>query len=84
MYKGKVLANARVDVFEECFKLIFTKLYDEKQSGEDITTIQKWLEFNPEISLEVFKNFAGKSQEDLKLLTPNNDKEKKIIAIQQG
>jgi len=82
--EDEVLANAGVDVFEECFKLIFTKLYDEKQSGEDITTIQKWLEFNPEISLEDFKNFAGKSQEDLKLLTPNNDKEKKIIAILQG
>lgn len=46
--EDEVLANAGVDVFEECFKLIFTKLYDEKQSGEDITTIQKWLEFNPE------------------------------------
>ena len=30
-----VLANAGVDVFEEVFKLIFTKLYDEKQSIED-------------------------------------------------
>lgn len=45
--EDEVLANAGVDVFEECFKLIFTKLYDEKQSGEDITKIQNWLEFNP-------------------------------------
>ncbi len=82
--EDEVLANAGVDVFEECFKLIFTKLYDEKQSGEDITTIQKWLEFNPEISLEDFKTYAGKSQEDLKKLIPNNDKEKKIIEILQG
>jgi type I restriction enzyme M protein len=82
--EDEVLANAGVDVFEECFKLIFTKLYDEKQSGEDITTIQKWLEFNPEISLEDFKTFAGKSQVDLKQLKPNNDKEKKIIEILQG
>ena len=82
--EDEVLANAGVDVFEECFKLIFTKLYDEKQSGEDITTIQKWLEFNPEIKLEDFKTFAGKSQEDLKLLQPKNDQEKKIIEILQG
>jgi len=30
-----VLANAGVDVFEEVFKLIFTKLYDEHQSKTD-------------------------------------------------
>lgn len=33
--EDEVLANAGVDVFEECFKLIFTKLYDEKQSKKD-------------------------------------------------
>ena len=27
--EDEVLANAGVDVFEEVFKLIFTKLYDE-------------------------------------------------------
>jgi type I restriction enzyme M protein len=27
--EDEVLANAGVDVFEEAFKLIFTKLYDE-------------------------------------------------------
>jgi type I restriction enzyme M protein len=31
--EDEVLANAGVDVFEELFKLIFTKLYDELQSG---------------------------------------------------
>jgi len=31
--EDEVLANAGVDVFEETFKLIFTKLYDEKESG---------------------------------------------------
>lgn len=31
--EDKVLANAGVDVFEELFKLIFTKLYDEMESG---------------------------------------------------
>lgn len=33
--EDEVLANAGVDVFEELFKLIFTKLYDEFQSGRD-------------------------------------------------
>lgn len=31
--EDEVLANAGVDVFEEVFKLIFTKLYDEWLSG---------------------------------------------------
>ncbi len=33
--EDEVLANAGVDVFEEVFKLIFTKLYDEYQSQQD-------------------------------------------------
>lgn len=33
----EVLANAGVDVFEECFKLIFTKLYDELEGYRDKT-----------------------------------------------
>ena len=37
--EDEVLANAGVDVFEEVFKLIFTKLYDEFQSQEDKTAI---------------------------------------------
>ena len=32
--EDEVLANAGVDVFEECFKLIFAKLYDEFMSGQ--------------------------------------------------
>ncbi|MGJ0847762.1 N-6 DNA methylase [Tissierella praeacuta] len=35
--EDEVLANAGVDVFEEVFKLIFTKLYDEMESGRDKT-----------------------------------------------
>ena len=31
--EDEVLANAGVDVFEVVFKLIFTKLYDEMESG---------------------------------------------------
>jgi len=33
--EDEVLANAGVDVFEEVFKLIFTKLYDELKSGRN-------------------------------------------------
>lgn len=33
--EDEVLANAGVDVFEEVFKLIYTKLYDEMMSGRD-------------------------------------------------
>lgn len=40
--EDEVLANAGVDVFEECFKLIFAKLYDEWLSGQ---TPSRYLEF---------------------------------------
>lgn len=40
--EDEVLANAGVDVFEECFKLIFTKLYDEWLSGQ---ASSRYLEF---------------------------------------
>ena len=33
--EDEVLANAGVDVFEELFKLIYTKLFDEMESGSD-------------------------------------------------
>lgn len=35
--EDEVLANSGVDVFEEVFKLIFTKLYDEMESGRNET-----------------------------------------------
>ena len=38
--EDEVLANAGVDVFEEAFKLIFTKLYDEMESADDRTYIE--------------------------------------------
>jgi len=40
--EDEVLANAGVDVFEELFKLIFTKLYDEMESAHKA---QRYLEF---------------------------------------
>jgi len=40
--ENEVLAAAGVDAFEELFKLIFTKLFDEKESGRDK---KRYLEF---------------------------------------
>ena len=44
--EDEVLANAGVDVFEEVFKLIFTKLYDEFCSGKDKDRIKYYLDEN--------------------------------------
>jgi len=41
--EDEVLANAGVDVFEELFKLIFAKLYDESQSKDDKTYLDRQL-----------------------------------------
>lgn len=43
--EDEVLANAGVDVFEELFKLIFTKLYDEWYSGQGNRRSTRALEF---------------------------------------
>ena len=43
--EDEVLANAGVDVFEEVFKLIFTKLYDEWYSGQGNRRTSRQLEF---------------------------------------
>ena len=37
--EDEVLANAGVDVFEEVFKLIYTKLYDEMLGGRDTSRV---------------------------------------------
>jgi len=44
--EDEVLANAGVDVFEEVFKLIFTKLYDEYLSKKDKVNIEFYLDQN--------------------------------------
>ena len=44
--EDEVLANAGVDVFEEVFKLIFTKLYDEFESKKDKGNIEFYLDQN--------------------------------------
>lgn len=56
--EDEVLANAGVDVFEEVFKLIYTKLYDEMESGRDHSR-----------TLE-FRNY-GDTDEDLKVNIQN-------------
>ena len=47
--EDEVLANAGVDVFEEVFKLIFTKLYDEFKSQNDKMFIDRLLRQNMNI-----------------------------------
>lgn len=42
--EDEVLANAGVDVFEEVFKLVFTKLYDELESHRDKAIVDYMLE----------------------------------------
>ena len=39
--EDEVLANAGVDVFEEVFKLVFTKLYDEFSSSKDMDYLER-------------------------------------------
>lgn len=43
--EDEVLANAGVDVFEEVFKLIFSKLFDEMQSGNEPERSKRNLDF---------------------------------------
>ena len=41
--EDEVLANAGVDVFEEVFKLVFTKLYDEFRSRDDKEFLNRYV-----------------------------------------
>ena len=75
--EDEVLANAGVDVFEECFKLIFTKLYDEKQSGEDIGKIQNWLEFNEGKTMQDIPESISKKFRKLQFRNIGTDKQVK-------
>lgn len=51
--EDEVLSNAWVDVFEEVFKLIFTKLYDEMESSDDRINIETQLKLLKKQSPEV-------------------------------
>jgi type I restriction enzyme M protein len=69
-FEDEVLANAGVDVFEEAFKLIFTKLYDEQKSTADKLKISNWLEFNddkktadiPQKTIDTFRNLEFRNR----------------------
>ena len=49
--EDEVLANAGVDVFEEVFKLIFTKLYDEFQSRADKEFLNRFVRHTTNTSI---------------------------------
>ena len=55
--EDEVLANAGVDVFEEVFKLIFTKLYDEFQSRSDKEFLNRFVRHATNIAIH--ENQAG-------------------------
>ena len=55
--EDEVLANAGVDVFEEVFKLIFTKLYDEFLSRSDKEFLNRFV--RPATNTAIHKNQAG-------------------------
>jgi len=81
--EDEVLANAGVDVFEEVFKLIFTKLYDELLSGQDNDRYLKFRNYGDteselvekiqELFDEAKKKWEGIFSEDSKItLTPSH------------
>ncbi len=53
--EDEVLANAGVDVFEELFKLIFTKLYDESKSKDDKKILERTAK--KDLSDTLYSNF---------------------------
>ena len=55
--EDEVLANAGVDVFEEVFKLIFTKLYDEFQSRSDKEFLNRFVRHATDTSIH--ENLPG-------------------------
>ncbi|MBA7683576.1 hypothetical protein ES703_91948 [subsurface metagenome] len=68
--EDEVLANAGVDVFEEVFKLVFTKLNDEMKSRKDKGILDSIIEANlskKEYSdYEILKKFLNMNDEVLK------------------
>lgn len=81
--EDEVLANAGVDVFEELFKLIFTKLFDEMESGRNKSRVLEFRNYgDTETELKdkiqnIFDNarkkWEGVFSEDAKImLTPSH------------
>ena len=76
--EDEVLANAGVDVFEEVFKLIFTKLYDEYESRKDEEYLNRSGRRQTKTSIrENHTNYLdGEDYETYKIMvkeTPDND-----------
>jgi len=69
--EDEVLANAGVDVFEEVFKLIFTKLYDESKSKDDKMKLDSIVDINlsdeEKSDYNRLKEFLAKDNTILKL-----------------
>lgn len=65
--EDEVLANAGVDVFEEVFKLIFIKLYDEMESAGDREYIEREMSKKPD-SAEDKEALSKMSNEGLRQL----------------
>jgi type I restriction enzyme M protein len=80
--EDEVLANAGVDVFEEVFKLIFTKLYDEYKSRKDKEIINYFLQQKDFPIMVADKPRIGygeskeKSYDDLKIIVEKIDDSK--------
>lgn len=67
--EDEVLANAGVDVFEEVFKLIFTKLYDEFLSQRDKEIINHFVQLNTnavvdELDYELLKQVVSEINDE--------------------
>ncbi len=66
--EDEVLANAGVDVFEEVFKLIFTKLYDEYQSQDDKNTLNHILGTQANSTVHELATVRYRDMEDYNVL----------------
>ncbi len=60
--EDKVLAHAGVDGFDEVFKLIYTKLYDETESGADKTRSLEFRKYGGNNGEESHKNLKKRIQ----------------------
>lgn len=74
--EDEVLANAGVDVFEEVFKLIFTKLYDEFKSQDDKMFINRLLRQKINTTIQEKNHTYQVENEDTSFIT------KKVLRFQ--
>lgn len=71
--EDEVLANAGVDVFEEVFKLVFAKLYDEFESRSDKEFLNRYVRSATDIAIRenLSGYLGGADYEDLKAAIKN-------------